>query len=324
MRILIVRLGAIGDCIQITPLAKYIKERGNEVYILTSEQGMEILKANPFIDKLIYHKKDSVSDSELGDYFARVQKENACDKLINLCESIEVKYLFHPVDPQYNYTKEERLALANKNHYDAIFEAAGYPDIKGRLPQLYFTEDEEKEFMSFRNDIIGKFFVLWCLSGSAMHKVFPYTRYVMETLLNRYPDIVFVTVGDDWCEILEGELESDRIIHKANKWNIRQTAIASKYASLVIAPETGVLHMAGCFDTPKTGLLTHTTRECLTKYFKNDYSMEAKVSCAPCFRMIYNAKIQCPIDSVTAAPWCVAFGFNPDDLISKIEGIYHR
>lgn len=324
MRYLVCRIAAIGDCLQVTPLLRYLKENGHEVYVLTSEQGLEIFKNNPFIDKLIYHKRDSVPCDLIGEYFEKIKKENNCNVLINLCESIEVKYLFHPVDPQYNYSKQERFNIGNKNHYDIVFEGSGFPEIKGKLPEMFFTEKEESDFANFRKEFIGKFLIVWCLAGSSLHKTYPYAKYVMEKLLNKYPDIVFVTVGDQWCEILELELEHNRIIHKSGKWNLRETALACKYASLVVAPETGVLHMSGCFDTPKIGFLTHTTKECLSKYFKNDYSLEAKVNCAPCFRIIYDAKVQCPIDRITAAPFCAAFGFNPDLVTAKIEEIYHK
>jgi ADP-heptose:LPS heptosyltransferase len=324
MKILIIRIAAVGDCVQITPLVRFLKEQGHEVVLLTSENGEAVFKFNPFLDKLILHKANSVPNCDLLEYFNRVKAENNCDKMINLCESVEVKYLFHPVDPVYNYSKDERFARGNKNHYDIMFEGAGYPEVKGKTGEMYFSEQEETEFARWRSQYIGKFLVLWCLSGSSIHKSYPYTRLVMERLIMKYKDIVFITVGDDWCRILEAELEHERCIHKSGEWSLRQTALACKHASLVVSPETGVLHFAGCFDTPKIGMLTHTTKECLSKYFKNDYSMQADVDCSPCFRIIETAKVQCPIDKVNGVPWCASFGFHPDKVIKKIEEVYHN
>lgn len=318
MRVLVVRIGAFGDCLQITPILRHLKSQGNEIFVLTSERGIEVLHNNPNIDKLILHVKDSVPCDKLGEEFDRVKKENCCDKIIDLCESIEVKYVLHPVDPQYNYSKQERFELCNKNHYDVVIEAAGLTDVKHKNPEMFFTDEEEKEFARFKSDILGAKLIVWCLSGSSMHKAFPYTKYVMDKVLREVPGSMFITVGDDICSILEDELKGARIINKCGKWNMRQTAIACKNAAMVIAPETGVLHISGCFDTPKLGLITHTTKECLTKYFVNDYSIEAKVSCAPCFRLIYDAKVQCPIDPISKLPWCAGIGFNPDEIADKI------
>lgn len=322
MRYLVCRIAAIGDVIQVSPLIHYLKDQGNEVYVLTSEWGMEIFKNNPFIDKLMLYVHDTVPVEQLYDYFNNVAKENNCDKVINLNECVEVKYLFHAADPVYNYSKQERFVRGNHNHYDAVFEAAGFPEVTGKLPEMFFDEKEEEASARFRKDFIGKFVIVWCLAGSARHKAYPFTRVVMEKLLAKYPDIVFITVGDDWCRIFEDGLEHERIIHKSGRWTIRETAIACKYASLVIAPETGVAHMAGCFDTPKIIFLTHTNKECLSKYFKNDYSIEAKSDCAPCFRLIDNADVQCPVEPVSRAPWCVAFGFPEGEFINQVEKVY--
>lgn len=322
MRYLVCRIAAIGDVIQVSPLIHYLKEQGHEVYVLTSEWGMEIFKNNPFIDKLMLYVHDTVPVEELYDYFENIGKENGCDKVINLNECVEVKYLFHPADPVYNYSKQERFVRGNHNHYDAVFEAAGFPKVTGRLPEMFFDEKEEEVSARFRKDFIGKFVIVWCLAGSARHKAYPFTRVVMEKLILKYHDIVIITVGDDWCRIFEDGLEHERIIHKSGRWTIRETAIACKYASLVVAPETGVAHMAGCFDTPKIIFLTHTTKECLSKYFKNDYSIEAKADCAPCFRLIDNADVQCPVEPVSRAPWCVAFGFPEEEFINQVEKVY--
>lgn len=324
MRVLVCRIAAIGDMVQITPLVRFLKEQGNEVYLITSTQGMEVFKHNPFIDKLIYYEAETVPVEELSEYFKKIGRENNCDKVLNLCECVEVKYLFHAADPVYNYSKQERFFRGNKNHYDAVFEAAGYSEIKGKLPEMFFSEEEESRSVNFRKDLLGKFVIVWCLSGSARHKTYPYTRFVMEELLKKYKDIVFITVGDEDCKILEYALKHERCINKSGEWSLRETAIMCKHASLVISPETGVLHFSGCFDTPKIGFLTHTNKECLSKYFKNDYSLEANVDCAPCFRLINDADLQCPVEKITRAPWCAAFGFTPDVVIKQIEKVYYQ
>lgn len=322
MRYLVCRIAAIGDCIQVTPLVRYLKEQGNEVYLMTSEWGVDIFKHNPFVDKLILYKHDTVPVEELYNYFNTKGKENGCDKVINLNECVEVKYLFHASDPVYNYSKAERFIRGNMNHYDAVFEAAGFPEVTGKRPEMYFSEAEEQASAEFRKDLLGKFVIVWCLAGSARHKAYPFTRVVMEELLTKYPDMVIITVGDSFCKVFEEGLEHDRCIHRSGEWTIRETAIACKYASLIIAPETGVAHFAGCFDTPKIIFLTHTTKECLSKYFINDFSVEAKVDCAPCFRMIDNADVQCPVERVSRAPWCVAFGFPTEKIVEQVEKVY--
>lgn len=323
MRHLIVRIGGYGDALIVSPLFRVLKEKGHEVYVLTSDQGMEVFKDNPHIDKLIYHETNSVEMCDLSNHFDYLMEEYECEVLIDLCESIEEKYLFHPTNPKYNYPKNERFEMCNVNFYDATMEIAGF-DEKGLLPEIYFSESEEEKYQIERIKLLGKRLVIWSLSGSSLHKSYPYTHLVMEKILKAYPDVYFITVGDEKCQLIELALKHERVIHKSGIWSFRETAIACKYADLVIAPETGVIHLAGCFKTPKICFLTHTTQECVTKYFLNDYSIQADVPCSPCFRIIYEAKHQCPIDYDSYAPFCTGLGFHPQDVVDCIDDALNK
>ena len=102
-------------------------------------------------------------------------------------------------------------------------------------------------------------------------------------------------------------------------WSIRDSLLVTKYVDLVISPDTGILHGAGCFDTPKIGLLTSTSKENITKYFKNDYSLESTVECSPCFRIIDLPEIQCPMSKETlGACECMASGMPAERVYDRI------
>src|SRR3990167_7279840 len=124
MKILMCRLGAIGDSIVIVPLLRFLKQQGHQVYLETSETGLQVLAHNPYVDKFIPYKTKSVPDDKLGAHWDKLMKDLECDKFINMCESIERAISFHPVDPPYNYTKEERHRLGNKNFYEYAFTHA--------------------------------------------------------------------------------------------------------------------------------------------------------------------------------------------------------
>jgi hypothetical protein len=103
----------------------------------------------------------------------------------------------------------------------------------------------------------------------------------------------------------------------------------TEYVDLVISPETGVLNASGCFDTPKIGLLTHSNKTNLTKYFKNDYSLQAETECSPCHRMIYldNFKTDCPvIMGEDKRPMCCACadGFSVERVLHNMELVYRK
>jgi ADP-heptose:LPS heptosyltransferase len=321
-RYLVIRLGAFGDCLIVSPLLHFLKQQKHEVYILTSEQGEQIFKYNPNIDKLIPHKRNSVPNDKLGDYFKSIKETYECEEMINLCESIEVNLALYPTDPRYKYTKPELYQECNKNYYDETFKIAGFPDQTGWLPEMYFSKEEEKTIQGFFKQFKDWYVVLWGLSGSARNKTYPYVHDIINELLKRYSDMIFITVGDEACQILETPLRDNRVIKKSGIWSIRESMLACKYASLVVSPDTGILHASGCFTTPKIGLLTHSTIENITKHFKNDYSLEVEgVSCAPCFKIQYKPSVQCNLAEDNLTPLCMKFGILPERLLKQIERV---
>ncbi len=63
MKVLIIQLRQLGDVLLSSPLAKAVKEeKGATVHFLTSPLGAEILKGNPFIDKVIQVKEGILSE----------------------------------------------------------------------------------------------------------------------------------------------------------------------------------------------------------------------------------------------------------------------
>jgi ADP-heptose:LPS heptosyltransferase len=325
MRILIVRIGAFGDVLITTPLIRYLKQQDNEIYFLGSEQAQDILKNNPNIDKFIYHKKDSIENSELGNYFKRIAKENECDKLIDLCESLEARLVLSPDYPHWNWTKEERKAYCNKNYYEYAFEHAkiDLPKQPSYIPEMFFDSEEEEFIIRIRKQFLGKKIIMWGLSGSSRQKTYPYVPYIVADILKEFKNVIIILVGGETCKILECGLPNHpRILKKSGEFSIRQSILMAKYSDLVISPDTGFLHGAGCWKTPKIGLLTHTTIENITKHFENDYSLESEAVCAPCFRLISEAGIQCPTEKLTEACICMSKdGMKPERVLEQIRKV---
>lgn len=334
MRILICRLGAWGDSIITTPLVRYFKQEGHEVYYLGSEQAQAILENNPNIDKFILHVRDSIASNKLEEYFEATAKANECDKVIDLCESIEVNLCLSPSQPAYNYPKYERMAICNKNYYAETFRIAanklGFGEtweykMPNLNPEMFFTEQEEKFIMDdIRTPYMAKKKILWGLSGSSRQKTYPPAQ--MLEVIKAFPEYIHITVGDEVCRLLEWPFTKvkgfDNVIPRAGKYTMRESLLASKYVDLVIAPDTGLLHGSGCFDTPKIGLLTNTTIENITKHFKNDYSLESKgVACSPCFHLVYKSDAQAQLDSDDMTPLCISMGMGANRLIKRIKEV---
>jgi len=314
---LIIRYGAYGDGIIITPAVKRLKEMGYHTVLHGSERMKDVFENNPYLDEFIMHDKN-MSREDLPDHWEMLKESlGPDDKFINFSESIECNVALHPINPSYNYTKKERFDLCNINYYDATEKWAGLEGCQ-KLPELYFTSLEDQEAKKhLKGDHIN---ILWQLSGSARQKVYPWSDYVIGELLKNFENIHVITTGDERCQLLES-IEDIQITNLSGRIPVRIAMCLTQFVDLVISPDTGVLHASGCFNTPKIGLLGHTTRTNITKYFIHDYSLEAQCACAPCFRLIYEHEIQCPRDFVTKAAWCMAEGISPERLYDRIISI---
>lgn len=282
---------------------------------------MEVLKLNPHIHKLIQHDEDTPVD-RLSDNIDYVRRKNKCDKVLDFSESIEVALSQHPRSPNYKLPKAERFARFNRNFYEYSFEhvSENWQGVD-LLPELFFDEHELKEARKY---IKPEFNVLLGLSGSGTNKVWPWTEDFAYKLCDDFPDIHIITVGDEKCRLIEPE-RPGRITNLSGKIPMRMSMALTGLVDLVIAPDTGIIHASGCYDTPKICLLGHNTKECITKHFKNDYSIEADqklAPCSPCLYLIYNMKLQCPLHEVTKSSVCMADGIPLETVLTKFKEIY--
>jgi len=182
MRYLIVRYGAYGDCIFLTPVLKYLKDNGNEVILNISNRGRTILEHFPYVDKIVYYEDNSLSPQKLEEYWKKLEEDYKPDRFVNFSEHLEVEILFHPFDPKYNLPKNERIKRSNVNFFDHHYKVLGFnpqdipPEYK--KPILEFTAEEVEnmgrffkqfEGVSFHIEPRRKFVILWVLSGSAVN-----------------------------------------------------------------------------------------------------------------------------------------------------------
>lgn len=326
MRILIFRSGAFGDVIITTPLVRYLANQGHELTYVTSGRGMQVLKNNPHIKNLIQHKEDTPLE-KLSEYIDYLNRKYKAEKTIDLSESIEVALSLHPRGPEYKLPKQEKLARFNRNFYEYTFEHAFQgtdlmpKDHLDLRPELFFEESELKEARKYLKE--GCFNILLGMSGSGNNKAWPYNTDLCEKIVNHYPDSHIITVGDERCQLIEPEIHG-RTTNLSGKVSMRTSMAMTSMVDLVIAPDTGLIHAAGCYDTPKICLLGHNTKECITKHFTNDFSVEADqkaAPCSPCLSLIYDIKMQCPLDITTGAVFCMGKGISMFSVYKKVAEV---
>ncbi len=316
-KIIIHRFGAWGDGIIMSCLFPVLKADGWHVTLNAGKRVREALKHNPHIDVMLEHDESLKPGDELTAY---MEKLNAgYDKALDLSESVEGSLAKVPWRSDFHQSKEDRHAECDVNFYDRTLELAGYGHIKGRNGELYFSSLEETLAKTIRRKHKNKFVILWILSGSSVHKSYPYTEYVIKDFLDKHEDAVVLQVGDAICEMLELN-GHPRAKCYSGQWPIRKSLVMSKYANLVVGPDTGLLHAAGCYDTPKILFLSSNTDENLSKYWKNCINLGADVPCRPCHRLHYNLDY-CDLDGEIGTPICMT-KLKSKVVLDALEKVY--
>lgn len=297
----VVRYGAFGDMIQTSSILPGLKEQGYHVTLYCSDAGYEIIKTDPHVDRFIIQKKDQVPPDFLGEFWEHEQKKY--DRWINLSESVEGTLLAMTGRANHGWSHEIRHKYMNRNYLEWTHELA---DVPPPYRQHFYSTSDEKRWARKTAEKWGKRNVLWSLAGSSGHKVWPHMDAIIARLMLTYRDSHVVLVGDESCQILEGEWNGrePRVHCKSGIWSIRESMAFAEVADLVIGTETGLLNAAGMMETPKICTLSHSSAENLTKHWKNTISlMPSGLDCYPCHRLHHTWDF-CKQEQTTGTAMC--------------------
>ncbi len=327
-RACIARYGAIGDALQLTPIIHQLHDDGYEVTLNISPYTAEVYKYNPYVTNIINQERNVIPNQDLGEYWDYWKGQY--DLYINLSESIEGKLLKVEGRSEFYAPSDWRRQHCDINYHDQHMLLSGLDHSKYELPELYFSQSEIKDIQYELRPLKDKFNIVWSLKGSSNHKIYPFFEEVARTWLQNHPDTYILTLGGPESKALQ--IEHERVIPLAGLWPLRKSLIITKYCDLVIGPESAIVNAASCFDTPKICLLSHSSKNNLTKYWTNNYSIEPDKSispCYPCHQLHYSLE-SCPLvdleidkRKVENLPRCTT-AINPSTLYNTIDLVYTK
>jgi ADP-heptose:LPS heptosyltransferase len=331
-RACVVRYGAFGDMIIMSPLVRLLKEKGYHVTVNCQAYSSTILHNNPNVDNLLVQEREAIPNPDLGPYWDLWKDEY--DLYINLSESIEGKCLAVEGRPEFYSPQNFRAWRGNHNYYEYALELAGFPnEVAKPKGELFFSPGEKSFAKSFRKNWEGKFLILWSLSGSSYHKVYGLFEPVMTDWLNRHPDALMITTGDEMARLLE--FDHPQVIKTAATLPIRQVMALTEVVDVVVGPETGILNAAGCFSTPKVIFMSHSAPDNLCKHWDNAYPLTPNTEyapCYPCHQLHYN-RDTCPLadirndqtgEIIASGPRCAMGAVEGSRVGAILDEIYNR
>lgn len=299
----VVRYGGIGDMFQASSVLPGLKAQGFRVVVNTTPEGKEVIRHDPHVDDWIIQERGAVPQEQLGEFWKKMS--DRCDRFINLSESVEGTLYPIPGRPAYYWPHEaRRLWLGSIDIIELTHAIAGVPYRPSY--RFYRTRDEARRAQKCRRKLRGRV-ILWVLSGSSVHKSWPYLDQIIARIMLRLPDVKVVLTGEPDCVLLEQGWEREiRVIRKSGKWTIRDTLSFAPEADLIIGPETGILYGMGLMPVPKIVTLSHSSIGNLYRHWTNCTTLIPDgCPCYPCHQLHYGFDF-CRRDDETGVALCQA------------------
>jgi ADP-heptose:LPS heptosyltransferase len=290
----VMKLGAHGDAIWASSVFSHLKEQGFYTMLWCQETTEEVLRHDPHIDKIMRFES-RLPMGELGELFRWLELKYKNTKI--LIECVEGTTLPSPQKIQYHFPKEMRHKLMDFNYIDLHHWKAEVPP---EHRQAFYPNDEEKKWANEYRAGLKENLVVIVTSGSSCSKHWPYAAELARYLLRRM-DVGVVVLGD----IRDLRFDEHPNLRQIGLgWSIRKAMTFVQMANVVVGQETGLLNCVAMVpEVRKVVLMTHSSKENLTRDWKNTATMTGNVPCYPCHRLHYSWEF-CNQDKYTKASAC--------------------
>lgn len=298
----VVRYGAFGDALQTSSIFAGLKKQGYHVTFYTVNQGYQVVKNDQNVDKFVVQFNDQIPNHDLGKFWNHLKTKYT--KVVNLSESVEKTLLAMPGTMAHEWPQSMRRKHLDKNYLEFMHDIAEVP--YEPLQRFYATNDEIAWALAEKKKLGGKV-ILYSLSGSAVHKTWPWLDQFIARLMLHDKALKIILVGDSTCQLLEAGWEKEpRVIRKSGVWTIRESIAFAQVADMVIGSETGVLNAVGFDTVPKIVTMSHSSVENLTRDWINCTSLVPNnTPCYPCHQLHYSFEF-CTRDEATGVSACQA------------------
>ncbi|MCR9172503.1 MAG: glycosyltransferase family 9 protein [bacterium] len=267
MKILFVRFSSIGDVVLTTPVIRAVKEQMNdvEIHYLTKSSFQSIVAPNPYVSK-VYSIEKSI-DEVIDDL-----KKEEYDWVIDLHNNIRTKGLKSKLRrPSKTFRKLnwEKWLLVNAkinkmpdiHVVDRYFEAVTHLGVKpdGKPGDFIIESGNEVNLDDWA--LKEKMFVAIAIGAQHATKCLP-TEKLIELIQNIELPVVLIggPSDEEKANSIVAGLDKD-IVNTVGQLNLQQSASLVKQSKHLITHDTGMMHIASCFDVSMSTVWGNTVPE---------------------------------------------------------------
>lgn len=303
-KVLVIRFSSFGDVVQSLSIFSAIKKHWPESHILwlTKKDFQELGARNPYLDGIVTLPKGSGLRHlyKLIKQMRQMEITHLYDAHNNLRSFLVVWgiamscILGGKAPPKILVRKMFRwkrflLFQLRINTFKGGFsgqrdlliplEKWGIPFALPEAPQLFLEDvkNQTKNIVPTGTDYV-------CLAPSSAHYLKKWPIYKWYELIAKNPDILFVLLGgkeDVFIEELHLRFFSNTL-NLAGKTNLLESSQVVKNAKLLIANDTGLLHVAEQLGKPVIALMGPAPFGFPSRMGSSTWVMEKKLKCRPC------------------------------------------
>ncbi len=300
MKILIVRFSSIGDIVLTTPVVRCIHEQipNAEIHFITKSSFRSILEHNPRISKLICIEKsiDEVIDALKLENYDVVIDLHKNIRTLSLKRKLGVKsYSFPKLNFQkwllvnFKADKMPKVHVVDR-YFEAVKELGVVSDNKNCE---YYLGDENHINTLESIGLEPKSFVAIAIGAQFATKILPTEK--LTEIIGQITAPVILLGGPTDVErsdaLMKNLSHKSNLVNGVNRFSLNQSASIVAQAKVILTHDTGLMHIASCFDIPTVSVWGNTVPALgMYSYFPekpDQYSIHEvlNLKCRPCSKI---------------------------------------
>lgn len=303
MKILIVRFSSIGDIVLTTPVIKALKQMdpSGQIHFLTKRIFASILENNADLDRL------HVIDKHIVEVMNELRSENF-DLIVDLHNNLRTKALKSKLRRPSRTFRKLNIAkwllvnfkinrLPNVHIVDRYLDTVR--DLIHTQPNkgVFIISDENKVDPMELLGVAEKSYIAVAIGAKFATKQIPINK-MKEILDDIGLPIVLLGGPEDVSKANEiMNRVSGQVLNMCGNLNLQQSASIVAQSKALLTSDTGLMHIAACFDVPIVSVWGNTIPELGMFPYRPDQSEsytihEVKgIGCRPCSKIGYSS---CP------------------------------
>lgn len=276
MKILIITVSNIGDCILTTGVVDGVLEKfpACSVDVLVGKRAQGVFASDSRIRKIIPYNKNANFRDKLR-LFRNLKKENY-DFIFDLRDTFISLFL-----SKRTFRSQNLNAHAWIKHNSALRKFYNQDELYKFKPHIIWDKRDQE----IVKEINFKDYVVVAPTARSWTKTWPpeYFKKVIALIHKEYPDWGIVITGEkseyEFCK----QFKIDECVYNfAGRTSIPQLAVIIKNARAVITNDSAVLHIASAVDTPTLAIFGPSDEFKYGPLAENSMVLRRHFPCAPC------------------------------------------